>query len=698
MSSHNEQSEHQYQNQAGGFQGNTGGGGFLSLAMRDEPENIRSGTQQYDGPSVSMSAHPWPKTYLNPSFRIPGAGLPSLSQPQSTLPESQGAVIRQAHIVGSQSATDGNVPISHSIATVAQPSSVIHFPSVTTASSESERARSAIPNKTDATTPMNVDVEEAFPYNPSGTGERAQLIDRDVELLPSASNPKANHDRGKRPEINLQHNPYPQPPAPGAYRETHIPNTEDKNLSSDLFKLFPASIASLFKEQARQLGFSVTEREGPLRSDKHTTSSVPVNPSMSSSSSGREPHIGNPPSSTPDLQTLFNDIKSINTTLSIMERGVQQSLQSQLSRPERCRHQHPSHTAEGSNESNLPEGQFRRGGVPGPRSGLLTQYQALVRKELVRHLGLPETCPDQALYTLMPPTLDELQNPRWNPELHKLEDATIFKLDFSQTVKKSQWNRHIRDRFVDKIHADIAAGRTDIDTAYMLYDRPAIAQIFQKKFDEWRREWRKQDKAKALLEDFADEDMGPVIRDIQSRKNKRVRKQRPNSRRSAFFNQRVKSVTRKIAGDPGNAQHWQWLLATLRELGQEGMSSEESEKDERGRAQYTVRERRWRSRELLDYIDAVDFWSREEKPGKVKQGNPGRDRVRPIIPRPSKRAAIGGLPANFYDRVWLESLHPAELRDLKMKPAVPFPPIAIFRHPKQKALSGDTARESEEEL
>lgn len=103
------------------------------------------------------------------------------------------------------------------------------------------------------------------------------------------------------------------------------------------------------------------------------------------------------------------------------------------------------------------------------------------------------------------------------------------------------------------------------------------------------------------------------------------------------------------------------------------MSSEESGKDDLGRPLYLIRERRWRSSELLDYLDAVDFWSMEEQPGKVKQGNPGRARSRPIIARPSKRVAIGGLPSNFYNRVWLESLHPAEVRDLKMKPAIPFP-------------------------
>lgn len=69
----------------------------------------------------------------------------------------------------------------------------------------------------------------------------------------------------------------------------------------------------------------------------------------------------------------------------------------------------------------------------------------------------------------MPPTLDELQHPLWDPELHKLGDDTIFKLDFSKSVKESKWNRCIRDRFVDKVHRDIASGNSSISTVYLLY-------------------------------------------------------------------------------------------------------------------------------------------------------------------------------------------------------------------------------------
>lgn len=132
-------------------------------------------------------------------------------------------------------------------------------------------------------------------------------------------------------------------------------------------------------------------------------------------------------------------------------------------------------------------------------------------------------------------------------------------------------------------------------------------------------------------------------------------------------------MTRKIIADSTNAEAWRWLLQTLDDLGQEGMSSEESGLDERGRPRYLIRERNWRSPELLEYLTAVDFWSAEEKPNKVKQGNPGRDRARPVIPQTSKRMAIGGLPSNFYNQVWLEGLHPAERRDLKVRKAVPFP-------------------------
>ncbi|KZT31397.1 hypothetical protein SISSUDRAFT_1067789 [Sistotremastrum suecicum HHB10207 ss-3] len=561
---------------------------------------------------------------------------------------------------------------------------------------------------------MNVDEELSFPlHSHINTGWSENVARPGTSTLPPVEALREGaqlRDKGKRREINLHHSSYPQVPPPNTYIDPFCPDPTDRRISSSLFDCIPSPLAALWEAQAREMGYVVTQdqpsafsanpplpprlstqssstiiqgSDAPAPSSSLPSSYVPApNPGVPG------PNPGDASPSSPGVQIILQEIKDMGSTLAIVERGVQEALQSQLNRPERMsRRAQRSDTGRGMNLEAGPEGQFRRGGVAGPRTGLMTQYQTLIRNQLARHLGLPEKCPSEGLYLLMPPTLDEVQNPRWNPELDKLQDHSIFKLDFSRTIKESTWNRHIMDRFVDKIHDDVASGNTDISTVYVLYDKPAIASIFKSKFDELRREWRKQSKAKALLADFMDEDMAPVVRDIQARKSKKASQQRPNSRRTGFFNKRLKAVTRKISGDPDNAEAWRWLLSVLIDLGQEGMSSEESGKDDHGRPLYLIRERRWRSSELLDYLDAVDFWSMEEQPGKVKQGNPGRARSRPIIARPSKRVAIGGLPSNFYNRVWLESLHPAEIRDLKMKPAIPFPSISIFRHPKQALLS-----------
>ncbi|KZS87080.1 hypothetical protein SISNIDRAFT_491372 [Sistotremastrum niveocremeum HHB9708] len=468
---------------------------------------------------------------------------------------------------------------------------------------------------------MNVDEELSFPlpsHMNTGLSENAATPrTRNVRLSEAQPERVQLQDKGQRRDINLHHSSYPQVPLPGTYTAPFCPNSTDRSISSSLFNSIPAPLAALWQAQAREMGYVVTQDQPsasstnpplPPRSSPQSSSTIIQENSAPAPSSSRpssyvptpnpgipSPNSEDPSPSSPGVQLILQQMKDMGSTLSIVERGVQEALQSQLNRPER--------------------------------------------------------------------------------------------LDFSRTIKESAWNRHIMDRFVDKIHDDVASGNTDISTVYVLYDKPAIASIFKSKFDELRREWRKQSKAKALLADFMDEDMAPVIRDIQARKLKKASQQRPNSRRTGFFNKRVRAVTRKISGDPNNAEAWRWLLSALIDLGQEGMSSEESGKDDQGRALYLVRERRWRSSELLDYLDAVDFWSMEEQPGKVKQGNPGRARSRPIIARPSKRVAIGGLPSNFYNRVWLESLHPAEVRDLKMKPAIPFPSISIFRHPKQALLS-----------
>ncbi|KZS94290.1 hypothetical protein SISNIDRAFT_465776 [Sistotremastrum niveocremeum HHB9708] len=539
---------------------------------------------------------------------------------------------------------------------------------------------------TESQIPMNVDEEINYPYTPALRPE----VSRTAESIPGNTGRDRSHseeatvrDKRKERELSLHHSSFPQAPVPGEYTNPFRPP-----LSANI----PATLAALWQAQAREMGYIITtEQQALTQPEEHPT---PQQPSLQTSSGpandpspSQVPLPSSPPASfsgpngpslpSPDVGLLLEYVKNIGSTLAIVERGVTQSLQSQLSRPERIgRRGHGSRSERESKDKDAPEGQFYRGGVPGPRSGLMSQYQALVRTELARHLGLPEKCPAESLYLLMPPTLNEMTHPPWNPELDKLQADTIFKLDFSRTIKESKWNRHVMDRFVDKIHNDIACGDTSISTVYILYDKPAIASIFQNKFDEFRREWRQQCKAKALLADYMDEDMAPVVRDIRARKQKKAGKQRPNSRRTTpakFFNKRVKAVTRKITGDPNNAEAWRWLLSVLVDLGQEGMSSEESGRDNQGRAVYMVRERHWRSAELLDYLNAVDFWSSEEQPGRVKQGNPGRARIRPVISRLSKRIAIGGLPSNFYNRVWLENLHPAEVRDLKMKPAIPFP-------------------------
>ncbi|KZT31400.1 hypothetical protein SISSUDRAFT_1038465 [Sistotremastrum suecicum HHB10207 ss-3] len=551
---------------------------------------------------------------------------------------------------------------------------------------------------------MNVDEELSFPlpsHLNTGLSENAATPrTRNVLLSEAQTERVQSQDKGKRREINFHHSSYPQVPLPGTYTAPFCPDSTDRCILSSLFNSIPAPLAALWQAQAREMGYVVTQDQPsasstdpplPPRLSPQSSSTIIQDSTAPAPSSSRpssyvpapnpgvpSPNSEDPSPSSPGVQLILQQMKDMGSTLSIVERGVQEALQSQLNRPERVsRRAQGSDTGRGNNVEAGPEGQFRRGGVPGPRTGLMTQYQTLIRNQLAHHLGLPEKCPGEGLYLLMSPTLDEVQNPRWNPELDKLQDDSIFKLDFSRTIKESAWNRHIMDRFVDKIHDDVASGNTDISTVYVLYDKPAIASIFKSKFDELRREWRKQSKAKALLADFMDEDMAPVIRDIQARKLKKASQQRPNSRRTGFFSKRVKAVTRKISGDPNNAEAWRWLLSVLIDLGQEGMSSEESGRDDQGRALYLIRERRWRSSELLDYLDAVDFWSMEEQPGKVKQGNPGRARSRPIIARPSKRVAIGGLPSNFYNRVWLESLHPAEVRDLKMKPAIPFPSINV---------------------
>lgn len=103
------------------------------------------------------------------------------------------------------------------------------------------------------------------------------------------------------------------------------------------------------------------------------------------------------------------------------------------------------------------------------------------------------------------------------------------------------------------------------------------------------------------------------------------------------------------------------------------MSEDESDREtKRTNKEYSVLRPVWRSNEVSDWLHVMDLVyvsSRFAADGRPTRGKWIRDRVRSTgINQHSK--PVPGLPRNFYDRGWLESLTPEERKALRMDGAI----------------------------
>ena len=108
----------------------------------------------------------------------------------------------------------------------------------------------------------------------------------------------------------------------------------------------------------------------------------------------------------------------------------------------------------------------------------------------------------------------------------------------------------------------------------------------------------------------------------------------------------------------------------VQELGPTGMSSDESEVDERTqKTTYRIRKRLWRSNECKDRLVVIDADRNVPNAlGGARAGNPPRDRVRGSNAPVSERAPKVGCPQNYYSRTWVSNLGSHRLiKALEMK-------------------------------
>lgn len=92
----------------------------------------------------------------------------------------------------------------------------------------------------------------------------------------------------------------------------------------------------------------------------------------------------------------------------------------------------------------------------------------------------------------------------------------------------------------------------------------------------------------------------------------------------------------------------------------------------KGSRKYFVIRPGWRSREVTNWLRVMDHVYLDHRfaaDGRTTRGKWTRNRVQ--SPKVDQTAqAIKGLPSNFYDRAWLESLSPKKRRRLDVKEAI----------------------------
>jgi hypothetical protein len=104
------------------------------------------------------------------------------------------------------------------------------------------------------------------------------------------------------------------------------------------------------------------------------------------------------------------------------------------------------------------------------------------------------------------------------------------------------------------------------------------------------------------------------------------------------------------------------------ELGVDGMSSDESDKEADGSHVLSIRAKKWRHRNLtrwLHDLDTVSLAHRVSTSGTAKKGNwPHRRRF--VSGKFSDGPPIRQLPKSFYDASFLASLSDAQLEELEI--------------------------------
>ena len=107
---------------------------------------------------------------------------------------------------------------------------------------------------------------------------------------------------------------------------------------------------------------------------------------------------------------------------------------------------------------------------------------------------------------------------------------------------------------------------------------------------------------------------------------------------------------------------WQWMEQVLRHLGEDGMSSDESDVEgELNTTVFRVKTMPWR-RNIDGELNIIDKQRLKDKDIFSPRGSRPAPRIRHHRNPPSDRRHVSNLPREFYDNDWFEEKTPDEKR------------------------------------
>jgi hypothetical protein len=110
---------------------------------------------------------------------------------------------------------------------------------------------------------------------------------------------------------------------------------------------------------------------------------------------------------------------------------------------------------------------------------------------------------------------------------------------------------------------------------------------------------------------------------------------------------------------------WKWLKELLRNLGEQGMSSDETEVDNQGRTYFSIKKLPWRAR-VECQLKMIDDRRMQERSELNRKGAVPTTRLRTNNAVASERSPPQKRPKGVFDKHWLQECPVQDVRKLRI--------------------------------